>query len=114
MQEMKEMRVQSLRREDPLEEEMITQSSILTWKTSWTEESGGTVHGVAKSQTQPNTHIHRKPVQLLQGEINSDSSCNCFFGLLSVAFVIVIIDNGQPQRILPLCLTVRVPLFRTL
>ena len=80
MQEMKEMRVQSRRREDPLEKEKVTQSSILTWNTPWTEESGGTVHGVAKSQTQLNTRIRRKPAQLvsvfldfsflLQGEIN--------------------------------------------
>ena len=30
-----------LGREDPLEEEMTTHSSILTWKIPWTEESGG-------------------------------------------------------------------------
>ena len=30
-----------LGQEDPLEEEMGTQSSILAWKTPWTEESGG-------------------------------------------------------------------------
>ena len=41
MQEMWEMRVQSLGREDPLEEEMATHSSILVWKISWTEEPGG-------------------------------------------------------------------------
>ena len=33
MQEMQEMQVQSLGQEDPLEEEMTTHSSILTWKT---------------------------------------------------------------------------------
>ena len=27
--------------EDPLEEEMATHSSVLAWKTPWTEESGG-------------------------------------------------------------------------
>ena len=39
---------------------------------------------------------------------------NCFFDMLFAAFVIIIIQNGLPQRILPLCLTVKVPLFRTL
>ena len=34
------MQVQSLGREDPLEEEMATRSSILAWKISWTEEPG--------------------------------------------------------------------------
>ena len=40
MQETKEMRVQSLGREDPLEEGMATHSSILAWRISWTKEPG--------------------------------------------------------------------------
>ena len=36
-----EMQVQSLGREDPLEKEMATQSSILAWEIPWTEEAGG-------------------------------------------------------------------------
>ena len=32
--------VQSLGQEDMLEKEMATQSSILAWEISWTEESG--------------------------------------------------------------------------
>ena len=35
------MWVQSLGREDPLEEGMPTHSSILVWRTPWTEEPGG-------------------------------------------------------------------------
>ena len=35
-----EMRVHSLGREDPPEEEMATHSSILAWRIPWTEESG--------------------------------------------------------------------------
>ena len=31
----------SLGREDPLEEEMATRSSILAWRIPWTEEPGG-------------------------------------------------------------------------
>ena len=38
MQEVQEMQVQSLNWEDPLEEGMATHSSILAWRTSWTEE----------------------------------------------------------------------------
>ena len=38
MQEM--TRVQSLGGEDPLEKEMATHSSILSWEISWTEEPG--------------------------------------------------------------------------
>ena len=35
------MQVQSLGREDFLEKEMATHSSILTWRIPWTEEPGG-------------------------------------------------------------------------
>ena len=38
---MQETQVQSLGREDPLEREMATHSSILAWKTPWTEKPGG-------------------------------------------------------------------------
>ena len=40
MEEMQEMQVQSLGEEDPLEEEMVTYSSILAWKIPWAEEHG--------------------------------------------------------------------------
>ena len=40
MQEMQEMRIRSFGREDPLEEEIATHSSILAWKILWTEEPG--------------------------------------------------------------------------
>ena len=33
--------VQPLGREDPLEEEMATHSSILAWKIPWTDKPGG-------------------------------------------------------------------------
>ena len=35
------MRVRLLGQEDPLEEEMATHSSILSWRIPWTEEPGG-------------------------------------------------------------------------
>ena len=41
MQEPQEMRVQTLGREDPLEEQMATHSSILAWRIPWTEEPSG-------------------------------------------------------------------------
>ena len=36
-----ETRVRSLGREDPLEREMATRSSIPAWEIPWTEEPGG-------------------------------------------------------------------------
>ena len=38
---MQETWVRSLGQGDPLEKEMATHSSILTWKIPWTEEPGG-------------------------------------------------------------------------
>ena len=41
MQETQDTLVQSLAWEDPLEEEMVTHSSILAWRIPWIEEPGG-------------------------------------------------------------------------
>ena len=38
---MQETQVPSLGREDPLEEGMVTHSSVLAWRIPWTEEPGG-------------------------------------------------------------------------
>ena len=40
MQETQQTRIWSLGREDPLEEEMATHSSILAWRIPWTEDAG--------------------------------------------------------------------------
>ena len=49
---MRETGVRSLDREDPLEKEMATHSSILAWDIPWTEEPGGLQSmGSQKSQT---------------------------------------------------------------
>ena len=46
---MQEMQLRSLGRQDPLEKETATRSSILAWAMPWTEEP--TVRGVAEGQT---------------------------------------------------------------
>ena len=43
--------VQSLGREDPLEKEMATHSSILAWKIPWTEEPGELLWVAEESDT---------------------------------------------------------------
>ena len=50
---MQETWVQSLGREDPLENEMATHSGILTWRIPWTEEPGRLQSTGSQSQTQP-------------------------------------------------------------
>ena len=47
MQETEETQVQSVGREDSLENRMATHSIILAWKIPWTEEP--VVHGVTES-----------------------------------------------------------------
>ena len=50
---MRETWVQSLGREDPLEEEIATHSSIFAWRIPMDRRAWqATVHGVTKSQTQ--------------------------------------------------------------
>ena len=45
-----ETQVQSMGWEDPLKEEMATQSSILDWRIPWTEEAGGLHSMVTQSR----------------------------------------------------------------
>ena len=58
---MRETRVRSLGRENPLEKEMVTHSSILAWRLPWTEKPGGLLsmrsqrvgHDLVTKQLQP-------------------------------------------------------------
>ena len=46
------MQVQSLGREDPLEKEMASHSSVLAWRIPWTEEEPGVIQSMgSQSQT---------------------------------------------------------------
>ena len=57
--EVQETQIQPLGREDPLEEEMTTHSSIPVWEMPGTEEPGGLQSmGSRKSHTQTHTHRH--------------------------------------------------------
>ena len=51
--------VRSLGREDPLEKEMATHSSIVAWRIPWTEEIGGLQPtGRKQSDTTEQLHFH--------------------------------------------------------
>ena len=50
--------VRSLGREDSLEKEMATHSSILAWRIPWTEEIGGLVHGSQRVGHDRATSLH--------------------------------------------------------
>ena len=58
-EETKETQVPSLGREDPQEEEMATHSSILAWKTPWTEKSSSPWGCKESDMTErPSTQTH--------------------------------------------------------
>ena len=50
-----EMRVRPLGGEDPLEEGMVTHSSILAWRIPWTQEPGG--HGPQSQKESDRTEV---------------------------------------------------------
>ena len=56
---MRETRVWSLGREDPLEKEMATHSSTIAWKIPWMEEPGRLQSmGLKESDTTERLHFH--------------------------------------------------------
>ena len=57
LQELQETWVQSLGQEEPLEKELATHSSILTWRIPWTEEPSVYSPRSRKSQTQLSMHV---------------------------------------------------------
>ena len=54
---MRETRVQSLGREESLEKEMTTHSSILAWRIPWTEEPGG-LQSTGHKETDMTERLH--------------------------------------------------------
>ena len=64
IQETQEMRVQSLGREDLLEQGMATHSSILAWRLHGQSVWWATVHGIAKNWTRLSTHPGTSASQL--------------------------------------------------
>ena len=54
----RETQLQSPGQEDPLEKEMVTHSSILAWKISWTEEPGGPQPMGSQRVGHNSTHVH--------------------------------------------------------
>ena len=63
MQEMQEMRVQSLGQEGTIEEEMATCSSILTWKIPWRKEQR-----VGYNWVTEHTCMHKRKILIGKGK----------------------------------------------
>ena len=73
VQETQEIRVQFLGWEDPLEEEMTTHSSILAWRSLWTEGPGGLQSMGSQRVRHDGAHTH----YLLVIYIFSCIHCEC-------------------------------------
>ena len=68
--------VPSLDQEDPLEKEMATHSSILSWKIPWTEEPAGYSPQGCKSQTRLSAiflSFSKRKAQALESDLSSAS-----------------------------------------
>ena len=63
---MQETQAWSLGQEDPLEKEVTTHSSILTWKIPWTEEPGGQ-HSMGSQELEATKQRSGRMQSLLQG-----------------------------------------------
>ena len=67
MQETQETNVQFLGQEDPLEEKMVSHSSILACEIPWTEDPGRLQSVGSQSQTQLNMHTQTLTIVLYFG-----------------------------------------------
>ena len=57
---MQETWVQSRGRQDPLEKEMATHSSVFAWEIPWTEEPGGLQSMGLQTTQRLNNNIHKE------------------------------------------------------
>ena len=111
MQKIQESLVQSLGWENPLEKEMATHSSILSWEIPWTEEPSGLwgfklhVHRVAQSWTRLCTpadpclsYIVWLHLAELSGKQNQDWLENCKSLILNLALLLKAIHKRQQHQ----------------
>ena len=73
MQEMQEMWVWSLGQDDPLDEKMVTHSSILAWRIPWAVESDGLQPMGLQSQTLLSTQ-HNNSIVLVSATHQHESA----------------------------------------
>ena len=71
---MQEAQIRSPGREDPLEKEMATHSSILAWEIPWMEEPGGPQSTGSQRVRQDLVTKHQQRADGAEGEINQHDS----------------------------------------
>ena len=75
MQETKETQVQSLGREDALEEGMAAHASILAWRIPWTQEPGGGYSPWGRTESNI-TEVTRPGMAWCQYHISPGGNCS--------------------------------------
>ena len=81
---MQERQVRSLDREDALEKEMVTHSSILAWKTPGTEKpAGSSPWGHRESDTTEHVRAAPRSLLVLSADRQEHLGCFCFVLLKS-------------------------------
>ena len=71
-----EMSIRFLGREDPLEKEIATHSSILAWEISWTEEPG-VLQSMGSQRVRHNLAIQQQQQRIFPGgKVTSPQSAN--------------------------------------
>ena len=88
---MRDTWVPSLGREDPLENEMATHSSILAWRIPWVEESGGLQSTGSQSRTRLSDFTFTFSLRLsLVGRFMISDSCHYLVLFSSVSYFFMI------------------------
>ena len=77
-QEIQEMVVQSLRREDPLEKEMATPSSILVWEIPWTGSLVGSIQSMGSQRVGHNLATHQQQHLHVKCQPHDSQTCICY------------------------------------
>ena len=81
-----ETRVLFLGREDPLEKEMATHSSILAWRIPWTEEPGGIQSTGSHRVGCYWSHLAHTGWELKPSDLTASSLCHLYLWLKKVSF----------------------------
>ena len=100
---MQEKLVPSLGREDPLEKEMETHSSILAWRIPWTEDPGALRSiGLQRVRHDRSDLVHTDPVGFVSEEVTESPTTEtiCSFEGEMLLFLVLLTNFNLLQEIL--------------
>ena len=89
---MQETWVQSLGREDPLEEEMATCSSVLAWEIPWTKEPGG-LQSIVLQRVGYDLATKQQQFKILLWSITDRPKIRIYSSISSILFVVIVFES---------------------